>query len=172
MTDKWGLGYVDPIWDKEYINLTYIYEKFNNPTDTALWKNQGYVLGNELGALCDMRSPQPSWNQQIVNWFSNKYQVQDIGTSYYRMSTGVVLPTHGDTYEKYRQLFGCKLEDIKRVVLFLEDWKSGHYFEIDGNPVINWRAGDYVWWTGDLKHMAANIGLEDRYTLQVTGHVK
>jgi len=53
----------------------------------------------------------------------------------------------------------------------LEDWKSGHYFEGMGNPVTQWRAGDAVEWDYDTPHMAANIGLEPRYTLQITGWV-
>jgi hypothetical protein len=52
----------------------------------------------------------------------------------------------------------------------LEDWKSGHYLEVMGVPYIGWKAGQVVEWTYDAPHMAANIGLEDRYTLQITGH--
>jgi hypothetical protein len=53
----------------------------------------------------------------------------------------------------------------------LEDWKSGHYLEANGEPVVNWSAGQVVEWVNDTPHMAANIGLEDRYTLQITGWV-
>ena len=61
---------------------------------------------------------------------------------------------------------------MKRVLVFLEDWKSGHYFELDGIPIVNWKAGDYYQWTGATKHMASNIGVDDRYTLQLTGWCK
>jgi hypothetical protein len=54
--------------------------------------------------------------------------------------------------------------------VLLEDWQSGHYLEVDGVPVVNWHAGQVVQWVYDVPHMAANIGLEDRYTLQITGH--
>jgi len=36
--------------------------------------------------------------------------------------------------------------------------------------MINWKAGDYAIWTGNTKHFAANIGVDYRYTLQITGH--
>jgi len=36
--------------------------------------------------------------------------------------------------------------------------------------VVNWHAGQVVQWVYDVPHMAANIGLADRYTLQITGH--
>ncbi len=56
-------------------------------------------------------------------------------------------------------------------MLLLEDWKPGHYLEVEGKPYVNWRAGDTVEWVYNTPHMAANVGLEDRYTLQITGHL-
>jgi hypothetical protein len=53
----------------------------------------------------------------------------------------------------------------------LEDWKPGHYLEAAGKPYVNWFAGDTLEWVYDEPHAAANIGLEDRYTLQITGHL-
>jgi len=175
MNDKWGLGRIEPFWGNEYIGLNYAQEKFNNPDDLKLWKDQGYTHPDShyTGALCDMRNIQPTWNDKIISWFSNnQHKVYDVGTSYYRMDTGVILPVHSDTFKKYRELFRCELSNIKRAVVFLEDWQSGHYLEIADTPVTNWKAGDYVWWFGDVPHMAANIGLADRYTLQITGHLK
>ena len=54
-------------------------------------------------------------------------------------------------------------------MIFLENWKSGHYFEIDGVPITNWTKGEYIFWEGDTPHMAANMGIEPRYTMQITG---
>jgi kynureninase len=53
--------------------------------------------------------------------------------------------------------------------VFLEDWKSGHYFEIDNVAHLNWRKGDYVLWNNDVPHFAGNFGIEPRYTMQITG---
>jgi hypothetical protein len=60
---------------------------------------------------------------------------------------------------------------IRRAIVLLEDWKPGHYFEIMDIPVVNWTAGTVIQWEYDTPHMAANIGLEPRYTLQITGHL-
>jgi len=171
-TQDWGKGKLDPFWDNEYKHLRYELEPFNNTSDLEKWHRQGYVhpSSHYTGLLCDMKKPQPSWNQTIIDWFAKEFDAKDIGTSYYKMGTGVILPVHGDIYKKYRQLFGCELKDIVRVVVMLEDWKSGHYFEIDDQPQLGWQAGDYFWWIGDTPHMAANIGVTKRYTLQLTGH--
>jgi hypothetical protein len=89
------------------------------------------------------------------------------------MSTGTILPTHGDLYLRYVDLFNLKGQEqrIRRAIVFLEDWKPGHYFEGNNDAKVNWRAGDVVEWCYDAPHLAANLGLEPRYTLQITGWV-
>ena len=89
------------------------------------------------------------------------------------MNTGTVLPAHSDLYKKYIEVFNLQgLEHtIRRAIVLLEDWKSGHCLEIMGQPITDWKAGTVIEWSYDTPHMAANIGLEPRYTLQITGHV-
>jgi hypothetical protein len=162
---------LEVFWDDEYQRLDYVNEPFNDDLNTQKWIEQGYPP-RFTGDMCDMRSQQPSWNQQFVDIFSG-LGWKDIGTSYYRMNTGTVLPTHGDLYTKYISLFdlGGKEHTIRRAVIFLEDWSSGHYFEVMGTSYTNWTAGQVMEWTYDTPHMAANIGPAPRYTLQITGHV-
>jgi hypothetical protein len=81
-----------------------------------------------------------------------------------------VLPTHSDTYARFREVYGIADPDsIWRAVIFLEPWASGHYFEIDGDPYTEWQAGDTVVWQNTVPHLAANVGMTMRYTLQITG---
>jgi len=146
-------------------------ESFNNPLDTERWIKAGYRC-NFTGAMCDMRKPQPSWNDKFIRHFE-ALGWQDIGTSYYRMATGTILPTHQDTYKRYVELFNLQGQEhrIRRAIVFLEDWQSGHYLELKGVPVVGWKKGFTVVWAYDTPHMAANIGSTPRYTLQITGHV-
>ena len=158
-------------WDDEYKRLDYVNEPFNDPVNLELWTQQGY--NNQFtGDMCDMRSPQPSWNQTFINIYT-EMGWQNIGTSYYRMITGTILPMHQDLYVKYIRLFNLQGQEhrIRRAIVFLDDWKSGHYFEGMGVPMTQWTAGTVVEWPYDTPHMAANIGLEPRYTLQITGWV-
>ena len=161
-----------PFWDNEYRNLSYTHELFNNNDDLIKWRQQGYNHVHEYftGLMCDMRKPQPSWNEKFIEWFSEEFGLKDVCTSYYAMGTGVILPNHRDTYMRYIELFNCSLNDVERAIVFLEDWQSGHYFEIENTPIIEWNNGDYVWWKSNTEHMAANIGVTKRYTLQLTGH--
>jgi hypothetical protein len=158
-------------WNNEYKTLDYITEAFNDIEQVAAWQLQGYA-NQFVGDMCDMRSPQPSWNQRFIDIFQG-LGWQDIGTSYYRMNTGTVLPAHSDLYSKYIELFNLQGREhtIRRAIVFLEDWQPGHYAEYRNEPYVNWRAGSVVEWDYDTPHMAANLGLTPRYTLQITGHV-
>jgi hypothetical protein len=119
-----------------------------------------------------MRSRQPSWNHRFVEHFES-LGWKDVGTAYYRMTSGTVMPVHQDRYVKYIDLFDLKGQEhtIRRALVLLEDWHPGHYLEVMGRPYVDWTAGTTVEWIYDIPHMAANIGLEPRYTLQITGHI-
>ena len=166
------MNYIEPFWDDEYKHLKYKKLPFNNQYDVSKWREKGYNQDERYftGQMCGHNEIQPSWNDKIVEWVREEFELEDIGCCYYRMVTNEILPTHGDDYKLYREKFDCELDDINRIIIFLEDWKSGHYFEMDGEPKVNWKAGNYIIWRGGIEHMAANIGIEDRYTLQITGH--
>jgi hypothetical protein len=162
---------LEPFWSLEYKNLEYINQDFNDPAAKSKWIDLGYC-DKFTGDMCDMCYSQPIWNFEFIDIFT-KQGWQDIGTSYYRMGTGTVLPTHQDRYVKYVSLFGLQGREhtIRRAIVFLEDWQPGHYAEYEDKPFVNWRAGAVVEWTYDAPHMAANLGLSPRYTLQITGHL-
>jgi hypothetical protein len=162
--------HVPAFWDDEFKRLEYSNETFNDPESVERWLSLGFA-NQFTGDMCDMRRPQPSWNKTIIEVFE-QMGWQDIGTSYYRMAPGTILPTHQDLYKKYIELFDLAGQEhtIYRAVIFLEDWQPGHYLEVMDQPMVKWRAGDVVEWVYDTPHMAANVGSTPRYTLQITGH--
>jgi len=161
---------LDKFWDDEFKTLNYISEPFNDPVSVNQWLSQGYQ-GKICGELCDMRHTLPSWSNKFIELYTAEGW-KDIGIAFYRMRTGTVMPNHSDLYKRYIELFNLqgKEQTINRALVLLEDWKSGHYLEALGSPVVGWVAGQVVEWNYDAPHMAANLGLEDRYTLQITGH--
>ena len=161
---------LDRFWNNEFKSLDYITEPFNDPVSVNRWISQGYSA-KICGELCDMRHRLPSWSNRFIDLYKSMGW-QDIGVAYYRMRTGTVMPVHQYLYRRYVEVFNLQgqEETICRALILLEDWRPGHYLEILGEPIVNWSAGDVVEWTYDAPHMAANIGLEDRYTLQITGH--
>jgi len=161
--------HIPKFWNDEFKQLNYTNEHFNDTVSIDRWLAQGYA-NRFTGDMCDMRNTQPDWNQRIIDIYT-EMGWKDIGTSYYRMGTGTVLPAHGDLYLRYIELFKLQGQEhrIRRAIVFLEDWKSGHYAEYNSTAKVDWRAGDVVEWCYDAPHMAANLGLEPRYTLQITG---
>lgn len=163
--------YVEKFWDDEFKRIDYIVEPFNDPVSVNQWLSQGYQ-SKICGELADMRHRLPSWSSKFVEMYE-AMGWKDIGLAFYRMRTGTVMPVHQDLYKRYIEVFHLQGQEssIRRALLLLEDWRPGHYLEVLGTPYVNWTAGFCVEWTYDTPHMAANIGLEDRYSLQITGHL-
>ena len=164
---KMQYGHVDPWWDNTYKKLDYQYysTKFS-AEDFSLWETQGYDRFHINGGLYDMRNVMPAF----TNGFFDLHNWNDVGISYYCMKPFDFLPMHQDHYITYIKKF--KIDNplkIWRSVIFLENWKSGHYLEIDGLAIMNWKAGDWVAWNYNVPHAAGNVGIENRYTVQITG---
>jgi hypothetical protein len=160
---------IPKFWDDEFKHLDYIQEPFNDPVSVDLWIKQGYH--NKItGDLCDMRHQLPAWAKCFITMYQDQGW-QNIGLAFYRMRTGTVMPVHQDLYRRYIEIFNLQGQEhtIRRALVLLEDWKPGHYLEVDGVPYVDWPAGKTVEWVYDTPHSAANLGLEDRYTLQITG---
>lgn len=162
---------IERFWDEEFKTLNYIQEPFNDPVSVNRWMTQGYQ-SKICGELCDMRHQLPEWASKFIEMYEARGW-KNIGLAFYRMRTGTVMPVHSDLYKKYIEIFQLQGQEknIKRALLLLEDWKPGHYLEVAGKPHVLWTAGHTVEWVYDVPHMAANIGLEDRYSLQITGHL-
>lgn len=162
---------IDVFWDDEFKHLDYVQEPFNDQADVDKWINQGYQ-SKICGDLADMRHRLPSWNDRFIKYYES-LGWKDVGCAYYRMTLGTVMPVHQDRYVRYINLFNLQGQEqnIRRALVLLEDWRPGHYLEIMSKPFVEWSAGTVVEWVYDTPHMAANIGLEPRYTLQITGHL-
>jgi hypothetical protein len=163
---------ISKFWNDEFKHLAYVKEKFNDPVTEIKWEDAGF-RGPFGGWMCDMRSPQPAWNNKFIDFFERYEHWKNIGTSYYRMDPGSSLPRHTDTYKKYINLFNLQGQEnkIQRAIVFLEDRKPGHFAECDDVGYAEWTAGFTLVWGYDSPHSAFNMGFEPRYTLQITGHL-
>ena len=158
-------GFVEPFWTDEHRHLNYRSAEFNNPIDIDKWRSQGYTHMNFKGDLYDMKNAMPDWADPFFRIFGGT----NIGLSFYKMNTCDILPVHCDTYETYVKFHNIPDPNkIFRAIIFLEDWQSGHMLEVDGDPITNWKKGDYIMWQFNTPHMAANIGTTSRYTAQIT----
>lgn len=168
MRKKWIRGHIGRVWESDWFtNLPYTKQPIQQ-YEIADWTKQGYdYVKSFSGSMYDNRNPMPDW----VHVVGNLFDLNNKTYTFYRMKTLEIMPPHVDHFSTYMKLYGVEYNKIRRVLVMLEDWKPGHYLEIDGNCCTNWIAGDWFMWESDVSHAASNIGVDDRYTLQITGTV-
>lgn len=166
----WTRSFIPVSWDLEEIDrLEWIREDFNDPDQVKEWTAQ-YGPIFRTGYQADFRARSLDCNQTILLDLADQgVDLRHAGMSYYKMMPGDLLPYHADKYVRYRAWHGVEIHDIWRAIIFLQDWQPGFLFEIEGHPVTQYAAGEFVLWSGAAAHMAGNLGLVPRFTLQVTG---
>lgn len=162
------LGHITPFWDSSFKNFDYVRQPLML-SEIDAWVSKGYDhVKSFSGMMYDNRNPMPEW----VKGFEGQFGLTNQTYNFYKMSTLEIMPEHNDHYNTYIKLFDADPSKVYRVLVMMEDWKPGHYLEIASKGFVNWRAGDYFMWENFCPHAAANIGVEDRYTLQITGEMK
>tara|TARA_R110001592_G_scaffold139907_2_gene360397 strand:+ start:777 stop:1295 length:519 start_codon:yes stop_codon:yes gene_type:complete len=86
-----------------------------------------------------------------------------------RQEPGQYYAPHTDRFERMRKRFGVQVKDCLRIMIFLEDWQMGHYFEIGKKPFTDWKAGDVMAIPPNVVHLSMNGGWTQKYTWQIQG---
>lgn len=160
-------GHLVPFWDSSFKNLDFEKQPLLD-SEIEQWKQDGFdqkYCKSFSGSMYSNKNPLPNWVKQ----FEGKFGLKNQTYNFYKLDTFEIMPPHSDHYNTYVRLYEADRSKVFRVLVMLEDWKPGHYLEINGKGYVNWRAGDYYVWNNDTPHAAANIGNQPRYTLQITG---
>jgi len=164
----WKTGHINLPWkNNEHRMLNYVREPYNDPRDAQYWRDLGFTHEHFTGEMYDMKNPELPW--MGIDQLKQVFPFEHFSWSFYKMTSGVILPRHVDRFVKFKEMYDCKEKTVVRALIMLEDWKHGHYLDMDDKAIVDWKAGDYAIWTSDVPHTAANIGFDDRYTLQITG---
>ena len=100
---------------------------------------------------------------------ADQFQLDTVILAVNKMTPGQVLPFHSDKFLAYKKRNNIlENQSITRIIVFLHDPKPGHQLWID-KDFLTGSAGSYFGWKDQTVHMAANLGTEDRYILQITG---
>jgi len=162
---KWYRGHIGRFWTEDYKDFEYTRQPITQE-EVDEWVEKGYAgVKSFTGEMYDNRNPMPEWVDRLKRLFDFK----NLTFTFYRMNTLEIMPEHSDHFKTYMRLTNAKYENVYRILVMLEDWKPGHYLEIDKTGIVNWIAGDYFVWENSTPHAASNIGTEPRYTLQITG---
>jgi hypothetical protein len=88
-----------------------------------------------------------------------------------RQDPGQSLPWHRDEFFYHRKFYPDNTLEIWRFLVFLSDWKLGHFVQANDTVYHHWRFGDTIVWRPETMHLTANIGLDVKWTCNITGHL-
>jgi hypothetical protein len=154
-------GKIDKTWTEEdYLNLPWYTNPDHEERFNATVNTDTYDIGV---AICNEDLPQVFYDL-LINFDISKPVV-----AVNKLSPGQILPYHKDKFSTYKKRNNVSdTDDIVRYIVFLHNTKAGHQLWIEEQICIG-SAGSYFGWDNDTIHMAANLGWEDRYILQITG---
>jgi len=115
------------------------------------------------------------WTDSDIDYVSlgKQLNMEVITVSSILQPPGNVIPLHRDTFFQINKRFPDDTRRKVRANIYLEDWKVGHiiqYTESDEwKNHTHWKSGEGLLWDDSILHIGANIGLENKLTLQVSG---
>lgn len=116
-------------------------------------------------SIYQMFDESPAWIHDLARQLPQDFQHHVV--SAIKVEPGQTIPLHRDKHYILRSKFTLEGETF-RYLIFLEDWKSGHYFELQGQPLVEWKAGDWIKFSNDHWHLGGNMGQDPFYSAQVT----
>ena len=141
------------------LKFTDYFQCYQQTPETLLYYNKG---NSSIWQMFDEQSPQ--WvhdlRKQVPQDFTNSV------VSVIKINPGQTIPYHMDKHYLLQKKFGTG--KTWRYLIMLEDWKRGHYFEIEDEPVVNWQAGNWVKIPQSIWHLAGKMGTEPYYSAQIT----
>ena len=115
-------------------------------------------------SIWQMFEESPDWVHNLANEIPQDFDHHVV--SVIKVDPGQTIPHHVDKHFKLKQEHGDG--ESHRYLIFLEDWKRGHYYEVHDQPFVKWKKGDWVKFGIDDWHIAGNMGDEPFYSAQVT----
>ena len=114
---------------------------------------------------------QKFWDNKECDYeeLGQKLGIEPVTVSTIMQPPGNVIPLHRDTFFKIKTQYPGTKRTIVRCNIYLEDWKAGHFLQYNDDVDIHWKQGNGHMWDESVLHIGANAGMENKYTLQVSG---
>jgi len=106
----------------------------------------------------------PQWVHNLATKLPQDFEHHVV--SVINIPPGQTVPYHKDKHYMLQKEYG--IGDTWRYLIFLEDWKAGHYFEVENEPFVKWKAGDWLKFHQSEWHLGGNMGIDPFYSAQVT----
>jgi hypothetical protein len=118
----------------------------------------------ENSSIWQMFDDSPLWVHKLADEIPQDFTHHEV--SVIKICPGNTIPYHQDKHYLLQKKYGPG--ETWRYLIFLEDWKSGHYFEINDQPMILGKAGDWIKFHRSQWHLGGNMGQESFYSAQIT----
>ena len=114
------------------------------------------------------------WSQDDINFaeIGNQLNMEVITVSSICQPPGCIIPLHRDTFYLINKQHPNRTELRVRANIYLEDWKLGQFIQYDNEISVKWQTGEGFMWDSTHLHLSANAGMQNKYTLQVSGFLK
>jgi hypothetical protein len=114
------------------------------------------------------------WNEQQVDYtqLGEQLGIEVVTVSSIEQPPGCVIPWHRDTFYQINKRYPTRTDLKVRANIYLEDWKLGHFIQYDNAVDSHWQAGQGWLWDSEVLHLGANAGMQNKYTLQISGFLK
>jgi hypothetical protein len=141
--------------------------------------HQEYGLGETYTA--DNTVIQQLWytkDQVDFKELGQKLGMEVVTVSSILQPPGNVIALHRDTFFQINKKYPDDKRTKVRANIYLQDWKVGHMLQYKSEEEQawktsdNWLAGDGFIWDSKPLHLSANAGMQDKFTLQISGFLK
>lgn len=115
------------------------------------------------------------WDQDQLDFdeLGRQLNIEVITVSTICQPPGNVVPYHRDTFFQINQRYPDRTETKVRANIYLEDYKLGQFIQYTQDDQyhtsVDWQAGDGFIWDSDVLHLSSNAGMQDKYTMQISG---
>jgi hypothetical protein len=89
-----------------------------------------------------------------------------------KQKPGNTIPLHIDRFYKLKQQNPECIGEPVRANIFVEDWKWGHVIQFEDSLKSNWKKNTGWIFNEHVLHLSSNCGMQDKYTLQLSGFFK
>lgn len=115
------------------------------------------------------------WDRNQIDFdnLEKQLDMEVITVSSILQPPGNIIPLHKDTFYQINKKYPDDKRMKVRANIYLEDWKMGHIIQYNNHGTwhtdINWKSGDGLLWDSEILHVGANIGFDNKMTLQISG---
>ena len=167
MANEVEKGTLGVTWNQEHKYLNYSYEPIEQ-YQLAKYVDEGYSAIKSF--VCEIYTHpnlMPPWLNKMFKMcglYNQQYE-------FMKVRPLDIAPPYNPSVTRYREKYKVDRSDVWHSILMLEDWQSGQYIEINGEPFVRWKAGDWFQWQNVPKSSFSytNTGQYNWYMLHTTG---